>query len=84
MTSFDAKFLCKRSKLESVMPGVNVTAPQSEYEGLIKPSLSLKLVLEKSADQNLARVGDAPATSVLKQYHKHSDLLKPSNSSAQK
>jgi len=68
------------------MPGANVTAPQSEYEGLIKPSLSLKLVLEKS--QDLARVGDASiakqTTSVLKQYHKHSDLLKPSNSSAQK
>jgi len=67
------------------MPGMNVTSPQSEYDGLIKPTLSLKLVLEKSADPTLVRIGDPPVkqpNSVLKQYHKHSDLLKPPNSSA--
>ena len=64
-----------------------MTATPSEYEGaLMKPTLSLKLVigrqepkLLKVEDLPTAKVQNPPATSILKQYHKQSGLLKPAS-----
>ena len=65
-----------------------MTATPSEYEGaLMKPTLSLKLVMGRQEPKLLkvedlpsaAKVPNPPATSILKQYHKQSGLLKPAS-----